>query len=344
MPGSGRIELSQALNNGWEKRMNVRMALLACSLIAAPQISAASDAAPWPTKPIHIIVPGGVGGVTDIRARWLADHLAPALNQSVIVENKPGTGGNIGMEMGARSAPDGYTLIIIHQGTMTFNPYLYRRLGYDPIADFAPITRIGMGPLLLAVHPDVPATTVVELVKLAKAKPGQLSFGSPGIGTPPHMAGALFKQMTGIDTVHVPYQGGGKAVSDLIGGHITYSIEGLTVQLPFVKAGRRRAGAVTGPQRVASLPDVPTMAEAGVPGYEFQGWVGIAAPAATPKPIIARLYREISAIYATAEAREWFADVGADPGADPPDVFAASIRAEHAKWGRIIREQGITIE
>jgi tripartite-type tricarboxylate transporter receptor subunit TctC len=201
-----------------------------------------------------------------------------------------------------------------------------------------------MGPLLLAVHPDVPAITVVELVKLAKAKPGQLSFGSPGIGTPPHLAGELFKHMTGIDTLHVPYQGGGKAVSDLIAGHITYSIEGLTVQLPFVKAGRLRALAVTGPRRVASLPDVPTMAEAGVPGYEFQGWVGIAAPAATPKPIIARLYREISAIYATAEAREWFAEFGADPGADPPDLFADAIRAEHAKWGRIIPELGIKVE
>jgi len=321
------------------------MALVACGVLAAaPQLSATGEPTSWPAKPIHIIVPGGVGGVIDIRARWLADHLAPVLGQSVIIENRPGAAGNIGMEVGARSAPDGYTLIIIHQGTMTFNPYLYSALGYDPIADFAPITHIGMGPLLLAVHPDVPATTVAELVKLAKAKPGQLSFGSPGIGTPPHLAGELFKHMTGIDTLHVPYQGGGKAVSDLMGGHITYSIEGLNVQLPFVKAGRLRALAVTGSRRVASLPDVPTMAEAGVPGYEFQGWVGIAAPAATPKPIIAKLYGEISAIYATAEAREWFAEFGADPGADPPDVFAASIRAEHAKWGPIIRQLGIRVE
>jgi len=325
--------------------MNRIMVLVACALIASgPRLSVASESASWPAKPIHIIVPGGVGGVTDIRARWLADHLAPRLGQNIIVENRPGAGGNIGAELGARSAPDGYTLIIIHQGTMVFNPYLYTHLGYDPIADFAPITRIGEGPLLLAVHPDVPATTVAELVRLARAKPRQLSFGSPGIGTPPHFAGELFKHMTGIDTVHVPYQGGGKEVSDLLGGHITYSIEGLNLQVPFVKAGRLRALAVTGPRRVASLPDVPTMAEAGVPGYEFQGWVGIAAPAATPKPIIAKLYKEISAIYATAEAQEWFAEYGATPGGDPPDMFAASIRAEHTKWGPIIRQLGIRVE
>jgi tripartite-type tricarboxylate transporter receptor subunit TctC len=171
-----------------------------------------------------------------------------------------------------------------------------------------------------------------------------LNFGSPGVGTPPHLAAELFKRAAGIDTVHIPYKGGAQAVTDLIAGHISYSIEGLSVQLPQVKAGRLRPLAVTGPRRVASLPDVPTMAEAGVSGYEFQGWVGIAAPAATPKPIVAKLYREISAILATAEAREWFASFGLDPGADPPDVFAASIRAEHAKWGRVIREAGIKLE
>lgn len=324
--------------------MNRFVALFACSLIAVLNVSAAADDLAWPTKPIQLVVPGGVGGVTDIRARWLADHLARALHQSIIVENKPGAGGNIGTALGARSAPDGYTLTIIHQGTMTVNPYLYSHLGYDPIADFAPITHLGVGPLLLVVHPDMPVTTVAELVQLAKAKPGQLNFGSPGIGTPPHLAAELFKRAAGIDAVHIPYKGGGQEVSDLIAGHIDYAIEGLTVLLQYVQAGRLRPLAVTGPRRVASLPDVPTMAEAGVPGYEFQGWVGIAAPAATPKPIVAKLYREISTILATPEAREWFAAFGADPGADAPEVFAASIRAEHAKWGRVIRETGIKLE
>lgn len=324
--------------------MKRRNALIATAFAATLPMPSPAQDAPWPSKPIHIIVPGGSGGVTDIRARWLAERLAPLLGQSVIVENKPGAGGNLGMEIGARSAPDGYTLTIIHQGVMTVNPHLYSRLNYDPLKDFAPITHLGISPLLLAVHPDVRATSVNELVQLAKAKPGQLSFGSPGSGTPPHMAGELFKRMAGIDVVHVPYKGGGQAVSDLVAGHINFSIEGTIVQLPQVKAGRLRALAVTGPRRIPSLPDVPTMAEAGLPGYEFLGWVGIAAPAATPNPIIARLYREISAVMATAQARDWFGAVGADPMADPPEVFSAAIRMEYAKWGKLIPEMGMKLE
>ena len=324
--------------------MKLLAAMLMTGVLTAFSSPALSQELPWPVKPIHIIVTGGVGGVTDIRARWLAEHLAPALGQPVIVDNKLGAGGNVGMEIAAHSAPDGYTLVIIHQGTMTINPHLYRRLGYDALTDFIPITRLGMGPLLLAVNPKVPATTAGELVQLAKANPGKLNFGSPGIGTPPHLAAELFKRAAGIDVVHVPYKGGGQAVSDLIGGHITFSIEGLNVQLPQVKSGNLRALGVTGPRRVPSLPDVPTIAESGVPGYEFQGWVGIAAPAGTPKPIIAKLYREVSAVLGTKEARDWFGEVGSVPGADPPDVFAAAIRAEHAKWGAIIRESGIKAE
>ena len=320
------------------------LASLALGLVVTVDVSAGAGEARWPTKPVRILVPGGVGGVIDVRARWLAQQLAPRLGESVIVENKPGAGGNLGMEMAARSAPDGYTLIIIHQGVMTVSPHMYARLGYDALADFVPITQIGTGPLLLAVHPRVRASTVGELVQLAKAKPGQLNFGSPGVGTPPHLAGELFKATAGIDTVHVPYKGGGQAVSDLIAGHITYSIEGLTVQLPQVKSGHLRALAVTGPHRIASLPDVPTMTEAGLAGAEFQGWVGIAAPVGTPKAVVDRLYREISGILATPEARAWFAEYGADVRADRPDVFAAAIRAEHAKWETVIREAGIKLE
>jgi tripartite-type tricarboxylate transporter receptor subunit TctC len=324
--------------------MNGLLVSLAISLVVCVNAPVAAEGTPWPTRPVRIIVPGGVGGVIDIRARWLAQHLAPLLGQSVIVENKPGAGGNLGMEAGARSAPDGYTLIIIHQGVMTVNPHLYSGLGYDALTDFVPITQIGTGPLLLAVHPDVRATTVGELIELARAKPGQLNFGSPGIGTPPHLAGELFKAAAGIHTTHVPYKGGGQAVSDLIGGHLSYSIEGLTVQLPHVKAGHLRALAVTGPRRVASLPNVPTMAEAGVPGAEFQGWVGIAAPAGTPKAIVDRLYRDLRRILETPDAVAWFAEVGADPRADPPDVFDAAIRAEYGRWETVIRDAGIKLE
>ena len=324
--------------------MNRRIALLVSALVVATSRSAFAVDAAWPTKPVRIIVPGGAGGVLDIRARWLADRLMPALGQSVVVENKPGAGGNIGTEMGARSAADGYTLTLIHLGTMTVNPHLYSRLGYDPLADFTPITHLGIGPLLLAVNPEVAAATVAELVQLAKAKPGQLNFGSPGIGTPPHLAGELFKRVAGIDVVHVPYNGGGQSATGLLSGQVSFMIEGLSVQLPLVKAGRLRPLAVTGSRRVASLPDVPTMAEAGFPAYEYIGWVGIAAPAATPKPIIDRLYREISKVLATTEARDWFGAVGMEPIADAPEAFAASIRAEHAKWGKVIREAGIRIE
>jgi tripartite-type tricarboxylate transporter receptor subunit TctC len=298
----------------------------------------------WPERPIHIIVPGGVGGVVDIRARWLAERLGAALRQPMIVDNKPGAGGNIGMELGARSPPDGYTLVIVHQGTMTMNPHLYARTGYDPLTDFIPITRLGVGPLVLAVNPTLPAYTVSELVSLANAKPGQLTFGSPGVGTPPHIAGELFKRLAAIDISHVAYHGGGQEATDLIAGHISMSIEGTNVQLPFIRAGKVRALAVTTAHRSPALPGVPTMAEAGVRGYDFEGWVGIAAPARTPAPVIDRLYREIAAILATSEARQWFGGFGLERGGESPRTFADLIRNEYAKWGKTIRDAGIKAE
>ena len=320
-----------------------KLLLTTIAAVAVPVAARAQDAR-WPSRPVHLVVTGSAGGVTDVRARWLAERLAPALGQPVVVDNKPGAGGSVGMVEVARSAPDGYTVVVVHQGSMAINPHLYARLGYDPLADFAPITRLGMGPLLLAVHPDVPAKSVAELVQLGKSKPGTLKFGSPGIGTPPHMASELFIRMAGIEATHVPYKGGGEAVRDLIAGHLSFSIEGMPVQLPQVKAGRLRALAVTAAQRMPALPDLPTIAEAGVPGYEYIGWAGLAVPAATPKPIIARLYHEIAKVYASDEAREWFASLSADAGGFPPDEFAAFIRAEHAKWGKLIQDAGIKPE
>jgi len=316
------------------------MLLLGCNTAQA----GCSPDREWPRKPIRVIVPGGTGGIIDIRARWLAEKLAPALCEPVIVDNRPGAGGNIGTELAAHSAPDGYTLVIIHQGTMAMNPHLYERPGYDALTDFIPVTRLGVGPLVLAVNPALPAHTVAELVALAKARPGELSFGSPGVGTPPHMAGELFKHMAGIDIIHVPYRGGGQAASDLVGGHIDMSIEGTNVQLPFVRSGRLRALAVTSSKRLPALPDVPTMSEAGIAGYEYEGWVGIAAPAGTPAAVIERLYKEISAVLASHEAHEWFANYGLEPGGEPPPVLARLIRDEHARWGKLIRDAGIKAE
>jgi len=298
----------------------------------------------WPSKPIHIIVPGGPGGVTDIRARWLADRLSPVLGQPVVVENRAGAGGNLGTVAAVRSAPDGYTLLIVHIGTMTINPHLYANPGYDPLTDLAPITRLGVGPQALAVHKDVPARSLEELLTLARAKPGELTFVSPGVGTPGHLAASLLMHRTGIKAIHVPYKGGGQAVQDLIAGHVTFTIEGLTVLGPFVRDGRLRTLAVTTSQRAKSMPDVPTMAEAGVPGYEFTAWAGLGAPAATPRPIIDRLYGEIAKILATDEARAWFEAFGVDPGGEPPDIFAALVRAEYAKMGEVIHAMGIKVE
>jgi len=299
---------------------------------------------PWPTRALRILVPGGTGGVIDIRARWIAQRLSGHLQQSVIVENRPGAGGNLGTEMGAHSAPDGYTLTIIHQGTMTVNPHLYARTGYDPLSDFAPITRLGIGPLLLAVHPSLPAGTAGELVQFAKEHPGQLSYGSPGVGTPPHLAVELFKRTTGIDVVHVPYKGGGQAASDLVAGHVQFTSESLNVQLPYVNAGRLRPLAVTGAKRVSTLPGLPTVAEAGWPSYQFEGWVGIAAPALTPRYIVDRLYREIHAIVDAQEGRDWFGTAGAEPGDLPPASFAHAIRVEYTKWAEVVRDAGIRLE
>jgi tripartite-type tricarboxylate transporter receptor subunit TctC len=316
---------------------------IAFTLLTASAMAPAQEAA-WPTRPVHLVVPGGPGSVTDAKSRWLAARLGPRLGQTVVVENKPGAGGILGTEFGARSAPDGYTLILVHQGTLALNPHLYAKLGYDPLKDFAPITYLGVNPLILAVPPSMPAKTLADLVRLAKDKPGQLNFGSPGVGTPPHVAAEVFKRAAGIDVMHVPYSGGGQSLAALLAGQLAFSIEGPAAQLPQVLGNRLRALAVTGSKRLPSLPDVPTMAEAGYPAAEYLSWVGIAAPARTPAPIIDRVYREIRDILATDEARESFAAEGTEPIAIPPAAFAEFIRDDYTKWGRVIHEAGIRIE
>jgi tripartite-type tricarboxylate transporter receptor subunit TctC len=316
-----------------------RRSVIACTVLWPLLASGA-----WPTRPLRIIVPGGPGGVIDIRARWIAERIAAPLGQAVVVDNRPGAGGNVGTEAGARSEPDGHTLTLIHQGTMTVNPHLYARPGYDALADFTPVARLGRGPLLLAVHPALPFTSPAELVEHARASPGRLNFGSPGIGTPPHLAVELFKRAAQIDVVHVPYKGGGQAAADLLAGHVQFAIESLNVLLPHVQAGRLRALATTGPRRVTALPGVPTMAESGWPQCEFIGWTGLGVPAATPPAIVERLYQAVHSVLASAEARDWFGAIGAETGDLAPEEFAREIRAEHARWGRVIREAGIRLE
>ena len=320
----------------------IRLAVVLLSLLAVA--SAPALAQPYPTKPVRLIAPAPPGSPVDIRARWVAEKLAPVLAQPIVVENKAGAGGNIGTEAAAKSSADGYTLVIVHQGTMAINPHIYGRTGYDAVADFAPIIRLLESVLMLAVHPQVPAHSVADLLRLAREQPGRLSYGSSGIGTPPHMAAELFRKMAGIDVQHVPYKGATPALTDLIAGRVAFTIDSFTMQLPQVKAGKLRALAVTGVKRAASAPDVPTFAESGLAGYDYRSWMGVAAPAGTPKQIIARLNAELIRALGTAEARDWFHAQGAEVVADTPEEFAAIIRAEHARWGAIIREAGIRVE
>jgi len=321
--------------------MDRRTFCLALSSLALPAYAAGEG---WATRPVKLLVPGGAGGVTDVRARWLAPRLSAVIGQPVVVENRTGAAGLIGMEAGARSDPDGHTIVVVHQGTMVANSYMYASLPYDPLKDFTPLTRMGIGPLVLAVNPSLQAGTVGEFIALAKSRSKPLAFGSPGIGTPPHLAVELFKRHTGIDAIHVPYKGGGAAATDLIGGHIDFEIEGLTVLVPHIKAGRVKGLATSGDARVAVLGELPTIQEAGVRDYSYNGWVGLALPSKTPSPLVASVYRSVAQVLDSPESREYFATAGAIPGAVPPDVFAASIREEHAKLGRVIREAGIKAE
>lgn len=312
--------------------------------LVATAVAGPSLAQGYPSKPIRLIVPTVAGSPPDIRARWAADGLAPALGQPVIVENRPGGGGIIGAEAAAKSAPDGYTLVALHQGNLAFNPHLYARPGYDPSRDFAPVTRLSVSSLVLAVHPALEANSVADLVRLAKARPGQLTFGSAPLGTAPHIAEQLFRRMANIDTTLVPYKGGNLALMDLVAGRVTYTLDGIGITLPHARAGKVRVLAVTSAQRLPSLPDLPTIAESGLPGYDFETWNGICAPAGTPKEIIARLNAELVKVVRSPAMHERFAAQGDAPIGDTPEEFAAVIKADNAKWGPIIRAAGIRIE
>lgn len=300
-------------------------------------------AADWPIRPIRLIA-GGAGSVTDIRARWLAERLGTALGQPMVVENNAAAGGNLAAVQVARAAPDGHTLLLTHQGIAAINPHLFEKLGYDALADFAPVARLGIGQLALAVPAASPIRSVADLLARARARPGAMNFGSNGNGTPPHLAAEQLKRMAGIEAVHVPYKGGGALLTALLGSQVDWAIEGLTPLLPHVRSGTLRALAVTGARRVPAWPDVPTLAEAGVPGYEYIGWTGIAAPVATPQPVVERLNLEINRVATTDEGRRFFAQAGADAGELTPAEFAAFIRAEHARLGRLIREAGLKAE
>src|SRR5438876_9019321 len=297
----------------------------------------------YPNKPLHIVVPFAPGGSTDIIARLIGERLTSALGQPVVIENRGGAAGNIGAEAVARAAPDGYTLLMATTGVMAINNALYPNMSYDAAKDFEPVIFVASITNVLVVAPELPAKNVRELIALAKEKPGSLSFGSSGAGSSTHLSSELFKSMAGIDVLHIPYKGSSQALTDLLAGRISMIIDNMPGAIGFIKAGRLRALAVTGSKRSPALPDVPTIAEAGVPGYESLSWSGIAVPAGTPNDVIARLNREIAVVLAQPDIRAKFSQAGADPVGGSPQEFANHIRAEREKWSRLIRERGIAV-
>jgi tripartite-type tricarboxylate transporter receptor subunit TctC len=317
------------------------LAVAAVATIAAAASSGPAAAQAWPEKPIRFVVPFPPGGPLDISARLLAPRMAETWGQPVLVDNRPGAGGSIGAALVAKAAPDGYTLLMGALSTHAVNPSLLAKIDYDPIRDFAPITMVSIVPNVLVVHPAVKAESVKELITLARAQPGRLTFGSGGSGSGGHLAGELLRSLAKLDITHVPYKGAAPAVTDLLGGQITMMFDNLASALPNIRAGKVRALAVTTAQRSGFLPEAPTMAEAGVPGFDISTWFGVFAPAGTPREVIGRLHRELVRILALAEVRERFAGLGAEPVGNTPDQFLAFIRSEIAKYARLIREANI---
>ena len=315
---------------------------LTVALCAALPLAASAQER-FPSKPVRIVVPFAPGGSTDIVARYLAERLTTALGQSVVVDNRPGAGGNIGAESVARAARDGHTLLMATTGVMAINQSLYKNMGYDPAQDLEPVSYVASITNVLAVPFDLPAANVQELIALARAQPGKLSFASSGAGSSTHLSSELFKSMAGIDVLHVPYKGSSQALTDLMAGRVSMIIDNMPSALPFIKAGRLRALGVSGSKRSPALPELPTIAEAGLRGYESLSWSGIAAPAGTPKEVITRLNREISAVLAQPDMRQKLADAGAEAVGGAPEIFTEHIRAEREKWSRLIKERGITI-
>jgi len=309
--------------------------LFAILLVAASSAFGQS----WPTKPVRIIVPFGPGGASDLMPRLVAERLSPMWGQPVVIENRPGAAGNIGMEAGAKAAPDGYTLLSAPNGNLVVNPHMYQKLNYDVFKDLVPVTRIAAVQNVLVVHPDVPAKTMKELVALAKAQPGKLSYASPGVGTPQHIAGELLKRQAGIELVHVPYRGA--VFTDVIGGRVTMTLQNMGTILPIVRQGQLRGLAVTSLKRTPVMPDLPTVAESGLPGFEATSWFGLMAPAGTPAPIVAKVYEQAAKIAMDPQMKAKLAELGLDATADPPDAMAAIIKADTAKWAKVIQDANI---
>jgi len=296
----------------------------------------------WPSRPIRMVVPLSPGGFADVPGRILAARLSSLLGYNVFVENRPGAGGTIGADFVAKSAPDGYTLLFT--GTPhVISAWIYKKLPYDPLKDFEPVALVASGPYVLVVNPQLPVHSIRELIAAAKAQPGKIDYASSGNGSAQHLVSALFASMAGIELNHVPYKGSGPAMQDLLGGQVKVSFAGIPNVLPHVKAGRLRALAVSTPQRSPDLPDVPTAAEAGVPGYQATLWLNLAAPAGTPGEIVQRIYAETAKALQDAELQQSFRAAGVEASPMSPQELAGFMRGEYEKWGRVVRDTGATV-
>jgi tripartite-type tricarboxylate transporter receptor subunit TctC len=323
------------------RRLVVSTAVTLATVVAAgpalAQPAKRKAAGDYPSKPVRLIVPFPPGGGSDTVAHLLSTRLFERWGQSVVVDNRGGAGGSIGTDLAARSAPDGYTLAMATASTLSINPVL-NKVPFDPIRDFAPIVHTSTIPVVLVAHPSVPVKTAKELIALAKTQPGKLNYGSSGDGTITHLAGELFKTIAGVDIVHVPFRGGGPARNATLGGHVQLNFANLLSASPFVNSGRLRALGVSTRKRTSSMPDVPTLAEAGVAGYEVLQWNGVIAPRATPKAVIAALNRDINEIVSRPDVQKAIVSSGSEPEGGTPEEFAAFIKSDIAKWTKVIRD------
>jgi tripartite-type tricarboxylate transporter receptor subunit TctC len=327
-----------------EETMTYRNYIAACIAALVLAASPCALAQAWPAKPIRVVVPFPAGGATDIMARAAAQKMTEAWGQPVVVDNRPGAAGNIGSELVAKAPNDGYTLLMGTVGTHAINASLYAKMPYDHVKDFAPVVLVAAVPNVLVVHPSVPANSVQELIAFGKANPGKLNFASSGSGTSIHLSGELFKVMTGLAMQHVPYKGSAPALADLIGGQVQLMFDNLPPSLPHIKAGKLRALAVTTAARASALPDVPTVAESGLPGFEASSWFGLLAPAGTPADVIAKVNGELARWVATPEAKEKMSSIGAIAAGGTPEDFAKHIAAETAKWAKVVKESGAKVD
>ncbi|TMH15392.1 MAG: tripartite tricarboxylate transporter substrate binding protein [Betaproteobacteria bacterium] len=325
-------------------RMSLRAAASLSAALAVSALRAAAAADAYASKPVRFVVAFPPGGVTDIIARSIAQRLTVRLAQQVVVDNRPGAGGNIGTDIVAKSAPDGHTLLMGSAGPLAINASLFGKMPFDPIRDLAPVTLAASTPNVLVVHPSLRAATVRELIALAKARPGEINFASSGHGTPAHLAGELFNSMAGVKMVHVPYKGAAPALTDLLGGQVQLMFSTMPPALPHVKDGKLRALAVTSAKRSPATPELPTVDEIALPGFEANTWHGVVVPAGTPAAIVARLNREIVAILHLPEVVERLSAQGAEAVGSTPEEFAAYIRSETAKWAKVVRDSGAKAE